>query len=77
MNRDKFGRFIKGIHYSPKTEFKKGELAMEIKHPHYKYVDIEKVLYEHNILKKTIKTIAQNNNISITTLYKKIKQYAL
>ncbi len=23
--RDKKGRFIKGIHYAPKTEFKKGE----------------------------------------------------
>jgi len=29
MKRDKFGRFIKGYHYSIKTEFKKGENLRE------------------------------------------------
>lgn len=62
--RDNKGRFIKGVHYSPSTEFRKGE--------HWRKPQIfrdNNYLYHHYIeLNESSKDIANENNCSVQAI---------
>ena len=71
--RDKYGRFIKGQHYSPHTEFKKGE-HWRSKKPFYD----KNWLYEEYVTKKkSANEIAKQFNVTESTIYFWLKKHSI
>ena len=69
--RDSKGKFLKGFHYSPETEFKKGQCGRS----HKKHWDKDFLIKEYITKKKTLKQIASENNCNQNNIWYFIKKH--